>query len=90
MAVITISREMGTGAYQIADEVARKLKYTLVDGTRISACASKFGLNSDMLQMVDEKPPSYITAEDRKRAAALNSVELILLDHLGNSKLIGP
>ena len=80
MAVITISREMGTGAYQIAAEVAKKLKYTLVDGTCIIACASKYGLAPDMLQMVDEKPPSYITAEDRKRAAALNTVELILLD----------
>ena len=88
MAVITISREMGTGAYQIADEVAKKLKYTLVDGTRISACASKFGLGPDMLQMVDEKPPSYITAEDRKRAAALNSVELILLDFARKGNVI--
>ena len=91
MAVITISREMGTGAYHIAEEVARRLKYTLVDGERISACAPKYGLLPDMLQMVDEKPPSYITAEDRKRAAALNTVELILLDFArkGNVVLYG-
>jgi cytidylate kinase len=91
MAVITISREMGTGAYHIAEEVARKLKYTLVDGERISACAPKYGLAPDMLQMVDEKPPSYITAEDRKRAAALNTIELILLDFArkGNVVLYG-
>ncbi len=91
MAVITISREMGTGAYHIAEKVARKLKYTLVDGERISACAPKYGLAPDMLQMVDEKPPSYITAEDRKRAAALNTVELILLDFArkGNVVLYG-
>jgi cytidylate kinase len=91
MAVITISREMGTGAYHIASEVAKKLKYTLVDGACISACAPKYGLSTDMLQMVDEKPPSYITAEDRKRAAALNTVELILLDFArkGNVVLYG-
>jgi len=88
MAVITISREMGTGAYHIAEELARKLKYTLVDGERISACAQKYGLASDMLQMVDEKPPSYITAEDRKRAAALNTVELILLDFARKGNVI--
>lgn len=80
MAVITISREMGTGAYHIASEVAKKLKYTLVDGERISASASKYGLSAEMKLVVDEKPPSYITAEDRKRAAALNTIELILLD----------
>jgi len=88
MAVITISREMGTGAYQIAAEVAKRLKYTLVDGTCISASASKYGLSPDMLQMVDEKPPSYITAEDRKRAAALNTVELILLDYARKGNVV--
>lgn len=88
MAVITVSREMGTGAYHVAEELARKLKYTLVDGERISACAPKYGLAPDMLQMVDEKPPSYITAEDRKRAAALNTVELILLDFARKGNVI--
>ncbi len=80
MAIITVSREMGTGAYQIASEVAQRLKYTLIDGPRIKSLASKYGLTPEMLELVDEKPPSYVTAEDRKRAAALNSVELIILD----------
>lgn len=88
MAVITFSREMGTGAYHIAEEVAKRLKYTFVDGARIGAIASKYGLTTDMLQMVDEKPPSYITVEDRKRAAALNSVELILLDFARKGNVI--
>lgn len=80
MAIITISREMGTGAYQIAQEVAQRLKYPLIDGPKIKSLAAKYGLTSEMLQMVDEKPPSYVTAEDRKRAAALNVIELIILD----------
>lgn len=80
MAIITFSREMGTGAYHVAEDVALKLKYTLVDGNKIASVASKYGLSSDLLQMVDEKPPSYITAEDRKRAAALNTIEQIILD----------
>lgn len=80
MAIITISREMGTGAYHIASEVAHKLKYTLIDGPRIKSLAAKYGLTPETVQMVDEKPPSYVTAEDRKRAAALNAIELIILD----------
>lgn len=80
MAIITISREMGTGAHQIALEVAQRLKYTLIDGPRIKSISAKYGLTSEILQMVDEKPPSYVTAEDRKRAAALNTIELIILD----------
>ncbi|MGD0584509.1 MAG: cytidylate kinase family protein [Oryzomonas sp.] len=88
MAVITFSREMGTGAYHIAEEVAKRLKYTFVDGARISAIAPQYGLSADLLQMVDEKPPAYITAEDRKRAAALNTVELILLDFARKGNVI--
>ncbi|MDK9718246.1 MAG: cytidylate kinase family protein [Trichlorobacter sp.] len=80
MAIITISREMGTGAYGIAKELAKKLKYTLVDGPKLATCAAEYGLSLEMLQAVDEKPPSYNTVEDRARAASLNSIELILLD----------
>jgi cytidylate kinase len=80
MAIITVSREMGTGAYQIASEVAQRLKYTLIDGPRIKSLAAKYGLTPETLQMVDEKPPSYVTAEDRKRAAALSAIELIILE----------
>lgn len=88
MAIITISRQMGTGAYQIATEVAKKLKFTFVDGELISACAPKYGLSPEMLQVVDEKPPSYNTSEDRKRAAALNTLELILLDYARKGNVI--
>ena len=91
MSIITISREMGTGAYRIAKDVARKLKYTLVDGARIAEVADSYGLTNDMLLRVDEKPPVYITAEDRLQAAHLNMIELILLDYAkaGNVILYG-
>lgn len=80
MAIIIISREMGTGAYQIAKEVARKLKYTLVDGAKIAELAPRYGLTPEILERVDEKPPVYNNEEDRKQAANLNKMELLLLD----------
>lgn len=91
MPIITISREMGTGAYFIAQELAKKLKYTMVDGPRLAADAAQYGLTVEMLKMVDEKPPSYNTADDRIRAAALNHIELMLLDYAkkGNVLLYG-
>ncbi len=91
MAIITISREMGTGAYKIAKDVAKKLKYTLVDGLKIAEVAERYGLTNEILLRVDEKPPVYITAEDRLHAAYLNIVELILLDFAkaGNVILYG-
>jgi cytidylate kinase len=88
MAIITISREMGTGAYFIAQELAKKLKYTLVDGPCLASCAKQYGLAVEMMQMVDEKPPSYNTVEDRERAAFLNSIELMLLDFAQKGNVI--
>lgn len=88
MAIITISREMGTGAYFIAKELAKKLKYTLVDGPFLAANAQTYGLDVEMLQMVDEKPPSYNTVEDRERAAFLNCIELMLLDFAKKGNVI--
>ena len=91
MAIITISREMGTGAYKIAKDVAKKMKYTLVDGSKIAEVAELYGLTTEILERVDEKPPVYITAEDRMQAACLNKVELVLLDFAkaGNVILYG-
>lgn len=80
MAIITISREMGTGAYAIAKELAKRLKYTLVDRVKIEELAPAYGLTTEILERVDEKPPSYRTAEDRLQAAYLATMELILLD----------
>jgi cytidylate kinase len=88
MAIITMSREMGTGALLIAKEVAKKLKYTLVDGPKIAELAPQYGLTSEMLERVDEKPPVYMTAEDRLHAARLNTIELILLDCVRKGKVV--
>ncbi len=88
MAIITISREMGTGAYQIAREVAKKLRYTLVDGLKIAELASQHGLAPEVMERVDEKPPVYITAEDRLHASYLNTIELILLECVKKGNVI--
>ena len=91
MAIITISREMGTGAYAISKELAKRLKYTLIDRVKIEELAASYGLTSEILERVDEKPPSYRTAEDRLQAAHLATMELILLDcaRKGNVILYG-
>lgn len=88
MAIITISREMGTGALQIAKDVAKKLRYTLIDGPKIAELAPQYGLTSEILEKVDEKPPAYITAEDRLQASYLNTIELILLDSVKKGNVI--
>jgi cytidylate kinase len=88
MAIITISREMGTGALQIAKEVAKRLKYTLVDGEKIAELAPQYGLDPLTFERVDEKPPIYITAEDMLQAANLYTIELIILDLVKKGNVI--
>ena len=80
MAIITISRQMGTGAYEIAKDVEKRLKYSLVDGSRIVELASDYGLSEEELQRVDEKPPVSLSDEDQRQAAHLSAIELLLLE----------
>ena len=80
MAIITISRQMGTGAYEIAKDVAKRLKYSLVDGSRIVELAAAYGLSEEELQRVDEKPPVSLTDDDQRHAAHLSAIELLLLE----------
>ncbi len=80
MAIITISRQMGTGAHQIATDLAKRLKYSLVDDAKILALATAYGLSREEIQWVDEKPPATITDEDRRYAALLSGIELLLLE----------
>ncbi len=79
---------MGTGAYSIAKDLAKKLKYTLVDGVKIAEVAGAYGLTTEILERVDEKPPVYRTAEDCLQAAHLNMLELILLDFAKKGNVI--
>jgi cytidylate kinase len=88
MAIITVSREMGTGAYAIAKELAKRLKYTLIDRVKIEELAPAYGLTTEILERVDEKPPSYRTAEDRLQAAYLSTMELILLESAKKGNVI--
>lgn len=79
---------MGTGAYGVAREVAKRLKHTLVDGYKIAELAPAYGLDAEVLKRVDEKPPVYMTIEDRMHAAHLNTIEIILLECVKKGNVI--
>src|SRR5512133_1329980 len=81
MAIITISREMGSGGIPIAHEAAEKLGYTLVDGDAIAAVAGEYGLTLDALEKVGEKPPAFIERIDEKLEVSQHRIELIILEY---------
>lgn len=88
MAIITISREMGSGGIPIVQAAAEKLGYTLVDGDAIASVAVEYGLALESLAAVDEKPPAFITKVDEKLEVAQRQVELIILEYALKGNII--
>lgn len=91
MAIITISRLMGSGGIPIAQKVAEKLGYTLLDGDAIMEVADQYGLTRESLELADEKPPHFSDKLDIKHEIALHLIELIVLEYAlkGNVILYG-
>jgi cytidylate kinase len=80
MAIITISREMGSGGIPIAHKVAEELGYQLVDGEAIMEVAESYGLSPEAVEQADEKPPHFVDALDSKQFLDLHLIELIILE----------
>lgn len=88
MAIITISREMGSGGIPIAHKAAEKLGYTLVDGEAIAKVASEYGLTPEALEKADEKPPAFVERLDEKSELDLHQIELIILEYAFKGNVI--
>ena len=80
MAIITISREMGSGGIPIAHKVAETLGYKLIDGEAIMEAAKSYGLSPEALEQADEKPPHFVDTLDSKQFLDLHLIELIILE----------
>jgi cytidylate kinase len=81
MAIITISREMGSAGIPISHTAAEKLGYTLVDGDEIRKVAASYGLSPDALDKADEKPPAFVESIDCQTEANYHRIELIILEY---------
>lgn len=81
MAIITISREMGSAGIPISHKAAEKLGYTLVDGDEIRKVAASYGLSPEAVDKADEKPPAFVEAIDCQTEANYHQIELIVLEY---------
>lgn len=81
MAIITISREMGSGGIPISHKAAEKLGYTLVDGETIQKAAPAYGLTPEAIEKADEKPPAFVEKLDEQMEVDLHQIELIVLEY---------
>lgn len=81
MAIITISREMGSGGIPIAHRAAEKLGYTLVDGEALKKVANQYGLSEEAFEQADEHPPAFVAEKDVRLLVDLHQIELMVLDY---------
>jgi len=81
MAIITISREMGSGGIPIALKAAETLGYTLVDGDMLRELAPQYGLSHEALEKADEKPPAFVDSLDQQLEIDQQLIELIILEY---------
>ena len=91
MAIITVSREMGSGGQPIVQDFTSRLGYTLVDGNAIKTVAAKYGLTPEAIETADEKPPAFVDRLDEKIELDAHIIELIILEYAleGNVVIYG-
>ncbi len=80
MAIITVSREMGSGGIPIVQKAAETLGYRLIDGEMIETIAPEYGLSREILTQIDEKPPAFIEHLDRQIELGMGRIQLIVLE----------
>lgn len=80
MAIITFSREMGSGGIPIVQQIAEELGYALVDGDAIKEVASDYDLTDEAFHQIDEKPPAFVENLDRQIELNMNRIQLIVLE----------
>lgn len=81
MAIITMSREMGSGGSIIARNLADTLGYELIDGEAILKVAASYGLSADDIEMADEKPPAFVESLDASLEIDMHRIEQIILEY---------
>ncbi len=91
MAVITISRQMGSMGCQISEEIARSLKYRVVWREVINEAAKRAGVPEVALATIDELDLLGIRPSAEARRAYHNAVILIMkeLANEGNMVIVG-
>ncbi len=67
MAIITISRELAALGDETANELARSLKYRLIDKQTLENRIKSYGLGSHKFEKYDERKPSFLASLSQDR-----------------------
>jgi cytidylate kinase len=91
MAVITISRQLGSLGTEIAQGTAEKLAYEYVDKKKIEQALSNYGVPAAEMEKFDERKPSLWDSFLLQKKRFLHSLEAVIYDWAkkGNVVLVG-
>ena len=66
--LITISRQFGAGGSEVAQAVARRLGWTVLDDELVNEIAARSGLTPEEVASLDERTPSFVERLARSNA----------------------
>jgi cytidylate kinase len=91
MAIITISRQLGSLGREVAQGAAEKFHYEYVDKEKVAEALAQYGLLAPDVDMFDEKKPSLWYSFQLQRKKFLHSLEAVIYDFArkGNVVIVG-
>ncbi len=88
MAVITVSRQVGSLGTEIAQTLADRLQYDYVDKEKIGKALMGLGLPEPELERFDEKKPPFWDAWQVQRKKYLHFLEAVIYDFARRGKVV--
>ena len=91
MAVITVSRQVGSLGTEMAQILAERLQYEYVDKEKIGKALATYGLPEPELEKFDEKKPPFWDSWQVQRKKFLHFLEAVIYDFArkGNVVIVG-
>jgi len=88
MAIITVSRQLGSFGDEIAQNVANHLNYEYVDKLKIGEAVALQGLPAAQMEKFDEKKPSFWDAFSDQRKKFSHTIRAVLYDFAGKNNTV--
>jgi cytidylate kinase len=88
MAVITVSRQVGSLGTEIARESARFLNYEYVDKEKLEQLLKGFGFPEPQMEKFDEKKPPFWDSLSLERKKFLHATQAVLYDLASKDRVV--
>ena len=86
MAIITISRQVGSLSHEIAPGLAKKLGWTLIDKETTKEALKKYDIGDEIIEKYDEKKPGFKDSFSLDNEKYFNYFKLYLFQRAVESK----